>query len=93
MKDLHVEDPWSRLKAELSVKGKKCNLQFNAGALQYFEEQAGFTDEEIMVLRMRSKGYSIQKIASKMSEGDKYYCKSTIEHRISSIKSKILNIL
>lgn len=82
------------LRDKLLVKGSKCNLQFSTKEREYFEQEAGFTDEEIEVFRFRSRGYSIVSICHKMEElHDKYYSQSTIEARIRSIKAKILDIL
>lgn len=82
------------LKERLEEKGAKVNLQFTTREKQYFEEECGFTDEEIEIFRMRSRGYSIVKISTEMAElHDKYYSVSTIEGRIRSIKDKILRIL
>lgn len=44
------------LKERLSVKGAKCNFQFTTKEKEYFEKEAGFTDEEVEVFRMRSRG-------------------------------------
>ena len=83
-----------KLKEQLSVKGAKCNLQFSTKEREYFEREAGFTDEEIEVFRMRSRGFSVVRIAHEMEElHDKYYSTSTIENRIRSIKNKILRII
>lgn len=82
------------LKERLSVKGTKCNLQFSTREREFYEREAGFTDEEIEIFRMRSRGWSIIKIAQEMfNKHDKYYSISTIEGRIRSIKNKILRIL
>lgn len=82
------------LKEKLLEKGAKCNLQFSTKEREYYEREAGFTDEEIEVFRMRSRGYSIIKIANEMAViHNKYYSTSTIEGRIRSIKNKILRIL
>lgn len=82
------------LKERLEEKGAKINLQFTTREKQYFEEECGFTDEEIEIFRMRSRGYSIVKISAEMAElHDKYYSVSTIEGRIRSIKDKILRVL
>ena len=82
------------LKERLLVKGAKCNLQFSTREREYYEREAGFTDEEIEIFRMRSRGHSVVKISHAMSElHDKYYSVSTIETRIRSIKDKILRIL
>ena len=82
------------LKEKLLEKGAKCNLQFSTKEREYYEQEAGFTDEEIEIFRMRSRGFSIVKISMKMAElHDHYYSTSTIEGRIRSIKDKILRIL
>lgn len=79
------------LKERLGVKGAKCNLQFSTREREFFEREAGFTDEEIEIFRMRSRGFSIVKISQELAVlHDKYY---TVEGRIRSIKSKILRIL
>lgn len=82
------------LKARLGVKGAKCNLQFTRAEREYFEAECGFTDEEVDVFRMRSRGFSVVKIMHEMeSKYDKYFSQSTIEARIRSIKDKILKVL
>lgn len=82
------------LKAKLSVKGSKCNLQFTRSEREYFETECGFTDEEIEIFRMRSRGFSIVQIMHEMEIlHNKYYSQSTIEARIRSIKTKILKVL
>lgn len=82
------------LKERLSAKGAKCNLQFTRAEREYFESECGFTDEEVEVFRMRSRGFSVVKIMHEMDRlHDKYYSQSTIEARIRSIKDKILKVL
>ena len=82
------------LKERLSEKGAKCNLQFSTREREFYEREAGFTDEEIEIFRMRSRGFSVIKISQEMSvRHDKYYSLSTIKGRIRSIKDKILRIL
>lgn len=82
------------LKEQLAVKGAKCNLQFTRAEREYFETECGFTDEEIEVFRMRSRGFSVVKIMHEMeTKYDKYFSQSTIEARIRSIKDKILKVL
>lgn len=82
------------IKERLSEKGAKCNLQFSTREREFYEREAGFTDEEIEIFRMRSRGFSVIKISQEMSvRHDKYYSLSTIEGRIRSIKDKILRIL
>ena len=82
------------LKERLGAKGAKCNLQFTRVEREYFETECGFTDEEIDVFRMRSRGFSVVKIMHEMeSLHNRYYSQSTIEARIRSIKDKILKVL
>ena len=81
------------LKERLSAKGTKCDLQFSTREREYYEQEAGFTDEEIEVFRMRSRGWSVVKISIEMAAlHDRYYSVSTIEARIRSIKKKILQL-
>ena len=82
------------LKERLEEKGTKVNLQFTTKERQYFEQECGFTDEEIEIFRLRSRGFSIVKISMEMAElHNKFYSVSTIEGRIRSIKDKILRVL
>lgn len=82
------------LKEQLLEKGTKCNLQFSTAEREYYEREAGFTDEELEIFRMRSRGFSVVKISMQMADlHDKYYSVSTIEGRIRSIKRKILRVL
>ena len=82
------------LKEKLQEKGAKCNLQFSTKEREYFEHEAGFTDEELEIFRMRSRGFSIVKISMQMADiHNQYYSVSTIEGRIRSIKKKILRVL
>lgn len=82
------------LKERLAERGAKCNLQFTRKEREYYEAECGFTDEEIEVFRMRSRGFSVVKIMHSMEElHGKYYSQSTIEARIRSIKDKILKVL
>lgn len=84
----------ANLKEQLAVKGAKCNLQFTRAEREYFENECGFTDEEIEIFRMRSRGFSVVKIMHEMDRlHNKYYSQSTIEARIRSIKDKILKVL
>lgn len=82
------------LKERLGVRGAKCNLQFTRAEREFFETECGFTDEELDVFRMRSRGYSIVKIMHEMeSKHGKYFSQSTIEARVRSVKDKILKVL
>lgn len=82
------------LRERLAVRGAKCNLQFTRAEREFFEQECGFTDEEIEVFRMRSRGFSIVRIMHEMETlHNKYYSQSTIEARIRSVKSKILKVL
>lgn len=82
------------LKELLSVKGSKCNLQFSTKEREFFEREAGFTDEELEIFRYRNRGFSVNKISVTMSDThDHYYSVSTIEARIRSIKRKMLKVI
>ena len=82
------------LKEQLNVRGAKCNLQFTRAEREFFETECGFTDEEVEVFRMRSRGFSVVRIMHEMETiHNKYYSQSTIEARIRSIKDKILKVL
>lgn len=82
------------LKELLSVKGAKVKLQFSRKEREFFELEAGFTDEELEIFRLRTRGFSITAIAMEMTDKhDKYFSKSTIESRIRSIKQKILAVI
>ena len=83
-----------KLKEKLLEKGAKCNLQFSRAEREFFETEAGFTDEELIVFRLRSRGFSIVKISTELENHyNMYYSVSTVEARIRSIKKKILRIL
>lgn len=79
------------LKERLSVKGSKCNLQFSTKERLYYEQEAGFTDEEIEIFRMRSRGFSVIQISHEMTERhDKYFSVSTIEGRMTSLSALLI---
>ena len=83
-----------KLRERLAVKGAKCSLQFTRAEREFFESECGFTDEEVEIFRLRSRGYSVVSIMHAMEQShDKYYSQSTIEARIRSIKNKILKVL
>ena len=82
------------LKEQLSVKGSKCNLQFSTKEREYFERECGFTDEELLVFKLRSRGFSVVRIATHLThEFGYYYSTGKVEARIRSVKDKILAIL
>lgn len=82
------------LKRKLQEKGSKCNLQFSTREREYYEAECGFTDEELLVFRMRSRGFSVTKISIEMEAvTGEYWSISRVEARIRSIKNKILDIL
>lgn len=82
------------LKDQLKRKGSKVNLQFSRREREFYETECGFTDHEIQIFRMRSRGFSVVKISTEMAELTKeYWSVSRVEARIRSIKSKILAIL
>lgn len=43
----------------LERKGSKCKLQFSTKEREYFEQECGFTDEELDIFRMRARGFGI----------------------------------
>lgn len=87
------------LKELLSVKGSKVNLQFSTKEREFFEHEAGFTDEELEIFRLRSRGHSVLQISFEMTElhgkeipsGE--YTVGKVEARIRSIKRKIYKLL
>lgn len=82
------------LKERLSVKGSKCNLQFSTKEREYYEKECGFTDEELDVFQLRSRGYSVVRVATLLTEKyGYYYTQGKVEARIRSVKRKILDIL
>lgn len=82
------------LKEQLSAKGSKCNLQFSTREREYYEQECGFTDEELTVFRLRSRGFSVVRIATYLTdEFGCYYSTGKVEARIRSVKDKILAIL
>lgn len=82
------------LKEQLKEKGAKIKLQFSRQEREYYETECGFTDEEILIFRMRSRGFSVTKVSMEMAEiTGEYWSISRVEARIRSIKNKILAIL
>lgn len=84
---------------QLSTKGTKCKLQFTRAEKEFFEQECGFTDEELEIFRLRSRGKSILQISFIMEElygketpGGQYSV-SKVESRIRSIKKKILKVI
>lgn len=72
---------------------QKNNLQFPTKLREQIEREAGLTEEEIEILRLRAKGYSIVKIAQVMSDTRQWYGARTVERRIRRIKDKIIAML
>lgn len=91
--------PFEDLRDTLSTKGAKCKLQFSTREQRYFEEECGFTDEELDVFRFRNRGLSVIEISFLMEEkyGKKIpggqYGVGKVEARIRSIKKKILRVI
>lgn len=82
------------LKEQLQGKGNKVKLQFSRREREIYENECGFTDEELLIFRMRSRGFSVTKISIEMAEAtNEYWSISRVESRIRSIKDKILAIL
>jgi hypothetical protein len=75
---------------------EKCKMQFPAPIIKAIEEDCGLTDEELDILKLRARGYSVLQISFIME--DKYgknrldgrYSDKTVERRIRSIKNKIV---
>lgn len=87
------------LVTQLSTKGAKCKLQFTRAERELFEQECGFTDEELEIFRLRTRGKSIIQISFAMEElygketpGGQYSV-SKVESRIRSIKKKILKVI
>ena len=89
----------NELAVQLSTKGTKCNLQFTTSEKQYFEQECGFTDEELEIFRLRARGKSILQISFIMEElhgkenPSGTYSVSKVEAKIRSIKKKILKVI
>ena len=82
------------LKEQLNEKGSKVKLQFSRREREYYETECGFTDEELQIFRMRSRGFTVTKVSMEMTElTGEYWSISRVEARIRSIKNKILAIL
>lgn len=82
------------LKERLNEKGAKVKLQFSRAEKEYFETECGFTDDELEVFRMRTRGFSTVKISHEMEVlSGEYWSISRVEARIRSIKDKILAVL
>lgn len=82
------------LKEQLSEKGTKVKLQFSRKEKELYEQECGFTDEELQIFRMRTRGFSVVKISHEMAElTHEYWSISRVEARIRSIKQKILAVL
>lgn len=82
------------LKEQLQEKGSKIKLQFTKREREFYEAECGFTDEELQIFQMRSRGFSIVKIQLEMQElTHEYWSISRVESRIRSIKDKILAVL
>lgn len=89
----------TELAEKLSTKGAKCNLQFTTSEREYFEKECGFTDEELEIFQLRSRGKSVLQISFIMEERhgkenpSGTYSISKVESRIRSIKRKILKVI
>lgn len=82
------------LKEKLQEKGAKFNLQFSTKEREFYEQECGFTDEELEIFRLRSRGFSVVRIAILLTEKyGYYYTQGKVEARIRSIKDKIIYVL
>lgn len=97
-----VRNPTERvapLKTALLEPGRKVKLQFSTAEREFFEKEAGFTDEELEIFRLRSRGFTVLQISFRMTElygkdiPSGQYTVGKVEARIRSIKKKILHIL
>lgn len=87
------------LKEQLLEKGAKVKLQFSTKEREFFEREAGFTDEELEIFRLRNRGFTVFNISLEMTErhgkelpsGE--YTIGKVEARIRSIKQKMLRVL
>lgn len=93
------ERHFGELRQVLETKGAKCKLQFTTHEQLYFEQECGFTDEELDVFRLRNKGYGVIEISfimeskySKCILGGQYGV-GRVEARIRTIKRKMLKVL
>lgn len=90
---------FEELSSTLSAKGAKCKFQFSTREQLYFEQECGFTDEELDIFKFRNRGLSVLEISFLME--DKYgkkipggqYSVSKVEARIRAIKKKMLKII
>lgn len=87
------------LKSRLTTPGTKNNLQYPTQLRLYFEENAGFTDEELTIFRLRARGFGVVEISFIMQEryGAQYpsglYGCEKVERRIRRIKDKMAELL
>lgn len=87
------------LREQLAEKHSKCKLQFSTREREFFEQECGFTDEELEIFRMRARGFSIVKISFEMERlhghelpGGRYGT-GKVDQRVRAIKDKILEVL
>lgn len=89
----------SGLKSKLSTKGIKCKMQFTKSERDYFINECGFTDEEMDIFLLRAKGKTVLQISFILTEKYKNelmgqpYSIGKVEHRIRTIKNKIVDVL
>ena len=77
----------------LDTAGAKHKLQFPTRLRQQLEQECGFTDEELEILRCRARGMSILQISFRMEEQTgEYYPDRRVERRIHTIKAKIADV-
>lgn len=87
------------LKSRLTTPGTKNNLQYPTQLRLYFEENAGFTDEELAIFRLRAREFGVVEILFLIQEryGAQYlsglYGCEKVERRIRRIKDKMAELL
>ncbi len=73
----------------MTTPGAKNKLQFPRELREQFERDCGFTDEELMIFRMRARGMSVLQISFALQTETALYGTEKVERRIRSIKNKI----
>lgn len=83
----------AEIKSSLTTPGVKNKLQFPRELKERFERDCGFTDEELMIFRMRARGMSILQISFALQTETVLYGTEKVERRIRSIKNKIADAI
>lgn len=81
------------IKKSLTTPGEKNKLQFPRELREQFERDCGFTDEELLIFRLRAQGKSILQISFELQTDTELYGTEKVERRIRSIKNKIAEVI